>query len=118
MAALAVETGERDVLEDGETAERARDLKGAADAAIDDAVRGRACDLVTIELDRARGGHQRAGEHVEDRALARTVRADQAENLALIDLERHAVDRGEATKTLHQAIDDQHCRFSGYWLLN
>ena len=89
-------------------AERPRDLEGAADAAIDDAVRRAARDLVALEADRARGRRQRAGEHVEDRALARAVRADQAEDLALLDLERHVVDGGEAAEALDQPLDRQH----------
>ena len=47
VAALAVEAGQFDILEDGEAAERPRDLEGAADAAIDDGVRGVPCDLAT-----------------------------------------------------------------------
>ena len=39
MAALAVEAGKRDVLENGQAAKRPRNLEGAADAAVDDPVR-------------------------------------------------------------------------------
>ena len=55
-------------------------------------------------------GRERARQHVEDRALARAVGADQAEDLALIDLERHVVDGGEAAETLDQTLDDKHSR--------
>jgi hypothetical protein len=40
MAALAIIAGQRDVLKDAEPVKRPRDLEGAADAAVDDAVRG------------------------------------------------------------------------------
>jgi hypothetical protein len=108
MAALAVKTGERDVLEDGQAAKRPRDLKGAADAAVDDPVRRQPCDLGAIEQDRAAARRKRAGEHVEDRAFARSVRPDQAKDLALIDAERYVVDGGEAAEPFHQPADLQH----------
>src|SRR6266702_5626739 len=108
VAALAVVTGQCDVLEDAEAVKRPRDLEGAADTADDDPVRREACDLRAVEPDRAGRWHQRARQHVEDRALARAVRADQAEDLALRDLERHVVDRGEAAKALDQALDYEH----------
>src|SRR4030095_840568 len=40
------------------------------------------------------------------------VRADQAENLALLDPERYVVDRGEAANTLHQPFYRQHASCS------
>ena len=69
---------------------------------------GRPGDLVALEADRPRRRRERPRQHVEDRALARAVRADQAENLALIDLERDVADGGEAAETLDQALDDEH----------
>src|SRR4051812_11748594 len=118
VAALAVIARQRHVLEDAEAAERPRDLKGAADAAIDNPVRRKPCDLRAGERDRTCRRHQRARQHVEDRALARTGRADQAKNFALIDSKRQVVDRGEAAKTLHQSAYRQHRSCSGYWLEN
>ena len=112
MAALTVISGERHVLEDAEAVKRPRDLEGAADAAVDDAVRGDARDLRAVEQDRSGRRHQRARQHVEDRALAGAVRADQAENLALLDPERYVVNSGEAAKTLHQPFYRQHARTS------
>src|SRR5882672_8214496 len=108
MAGLAEITGQRHILEHRQPVGRPRNLKGAADAAVDDPVRRQSRDLGTGEFDRARRWPQRAGEHVEDRALAGAVRADQAENLALIDLERYLVDGREAAKPFYQALDYQH----------
>jgi hypothetical protein len=107
-AALAIEARQHHVLEQGEPLERPRDLEGAADAAIDDAMRGQSRNLAALEHDRARRRGERAGEHVEDRALARAVGADQAEYLALIDLERHVGDGRETAETLVQPFDRQH----------
>src|SRR5439155_7711455 len=45
VAALAVIAGQFDVLEDAQPMKRPRDLEGAADAAVDDAMRGCPCDL-------------------------------------------------------------------------
>ena len=84
------------------------DLEGAADSAIDDPVRGKARDFGAVELHRTRRRLEGAGEHVEDRALARAVGTDQAENLALLDAERHVIDGREAAKPLYQALDFQH----------
>ena len=114
VAALAVIAGQRHVLKNAEPVKRPRDLEGAADAAVDDAVRGDARDLRAVEQDRSRRRHQRARQHVEDRALAGAVRADQAENLALLDPERYVVNRGEAAEALHQPFYRQHARTSAY----
>src|SRR6185295_9273125 len=108
VPALPEIAGERHVLEQRQPVERTRDLEGAADAAIDDPVRPQTPDLGACEFHRAGRWRQCAGEHVEDRALARAVRADQAENLAPIDLERHLVDGREAAKPFYQPLDYQH----------
>src|SRR5207249_1542128 len=114
VAALAVVARERHIFEHAKPVKRPRDLEGAADAAVDDAIRGCARDLRAIEHDRSRRRRKRARQHVEDRALARAVRADQAENLALLDPERHIVDSGEAAEALHQSFYRQHARTSAY----
>ena len=54
VPALTEEAGEHHVLEDGEPAERPRDLEGAADAEVDDPVRRLPADLAPLEPDRSR----------------------------------------------------------------
>src|SRR5256712_3409200 len=103
--ALSVETREHHVLEDRKPAERPWDLKGATDAEVDDPVRRLAGDLAPLETDRAAVRDQGARQHVEDRALAGPVRADQAQNLALVDHERHVADGREAAEALGEAMD-------------
>ena len=93
LAVLAEPGRQRDVLEQRQVAERARDLIGAADALVADAVGGQPADLLACELDRAGRRHVHAGDAVEGRALARAVRADQAEDLALLDVERDVARR-------------------------
>src|SRR3954469_24671905 len=87
VASPAVVAGQRHVLEDREPVERPRDLEGAADAAVDDAMRRLPRELGAVENDRTCRREQRARQHVEDRALAGAVGTDQAENLALLDPE-------------------------------
>jgi hypothetical protein len=65
----AVKSRERDVLQDRELPERPRDLVGAAEAGMRDAVGGKAGDLLAAEAHRARVGLERAGDEVEGRAL-------------------------------------------------
>src|SRR3954454_5525579 len=110
MPALAEIAGQRHVLEHRQAVERPRDLEGAADTAIDDPMRGQAREFGPGKLHRSRRWLERAREHIEDGALARAVRSDQAENFSLIDLERHVVDGRETAKTFYQALDFQHDR--------
>src|SRR5205085_2752724 len=108
VPALAEIARELDVLEDRQPPEGPRDLEGPADPAVDDGVRREARDLLALEPDRSRGGREGSGEHVEDRALARAVGPDQADDLALGHLERDVADGGEAAETLDQAFNDEH----------
>ena len=55
-------------------------------------------DLAAVRL-------QRAGNQVERRRLARAVRTDQADDLALVDAHGEIADRGEAAEGLGQAVD-------------
>ena len=108
VPALAEISGERHVLEDRQSMKWPGDLEGAADATVDDPVRRKACELGAIEPHRARGRRERARQHVEDRALARAVGADQAENFAPLHRERHVVDGLEAVKAFDQAFNYEH----------
>src|SRR5262249_46206053 len=107
-AALAEERRERHVGEQAQFPERPRDLERAGEAEMADPVGAHAADLRAVEQDRARRRPQGSGDEVEDRALARPVGADHAENLALAELEGHAVDRQKSVEALAQGFDDQH----------
>src|SRR5580704_5897405 len=108
MPALAVISGEHHVVEQRQPPKRARNLEGAADPLVDDAVRRAARDLASAKPDRPGGRRQRAREHVEDRSLARAVGADQAEDLAFRDAERDIVDRGKPAEALAETGNLQH----------
>src|SRR6185503_10852303 len=108
LLVLPVEGGERDVVQDAELAKGLRNLVRAADAGVRHAVCRQAGNVLPQEPDRPRGRPQRARDQVERGALARAVRADQAEDLALGHLERHVLDGEEAVKVLGQPLDTEH----------
>ena len=56
---------------------------------------------------RARVGLVVAGERLDQRRLARAVRADEGEHLVLEDLERHVLQRARADEGLREALDPQ-----------
>jgi dihydroorotase len=63
-------------------------------------------DLDAADAHSSRRGRQIAGEDAQDRALARSVRPEKADNLAFIDRKRDAAHRDAAAITLHQIFDD------------
>src|SRR5881397_2254980 len=77
------------VLGDGELAEHLAFLRGKADAHARDPVWPKADDVLAVEFDRAGRGLEKAHDGAETRGLAGAVAADQADELAGIDLERH-----------------------------
>jgi hypothetical protein len=91
-----------------EAVERSWDLEGPADAAIDDTVRRETRDFRPGKFNRTRRRRERAREHVENRALARAVRTDQAKNLALADFKGDLVDGQKASEALGQPLDCEH----------
>ena len=50
------------------------------------------------------GRRQEAGQHLHGRGLAAAVRAEKAEDLALLDAKAHVIDRDELIKTLREPI--------------
>src|SRR5262249_55024601 len=107
-AGLAVKGGERDVLEQRQFAERARNLEGAPYPLMADRVRRKPRDLLAVEADRTGAGAKRAGDQIEGRALARSVRTDQAEDFARAQLKGHLVDRQESSEAFAKAVNLQH----------
>src|SRR5882724_12274691 len=98
VTAAAEHRGEGDVVDDAESAERARYLVGAGQAEPGDPVSPDPGDVPAVEHDPAAVGLVVAADHVDQRRLARPVRADEAENLAGPDLERHAGEGLEAAE--------------------
>ena len=107
-ASLAVMSGKRHVFQERELAKRPWDLEGAGNASPTDRVRGKTCDVLALEADRSGRRAQVAGNQIERRALARAVRADQAQNFTLADFEGDLVDRQETAEALGQPLDCEH----------
>src|SRR5690606_9741615 len=63
--------------------------------------------LVPHEVGRARFRRIQAGQHIEQRRLARAVRADQTVNIPLADAEAHFGERLQAAEALAQLLHHQ-----------
>src|SRR5664279_1369258 len=68
-------------------------------------------DIVAGNLGRSGRRRQQRRQHFDQRALARAIRADQAENLALIDRQRHAIDGGQ----ISEFSSERECLYGGIW---
>src|SRR5579872_5479933 len=55
-------------------------------------------DIEARNRGRTRAGRQKRGQHLDQRALARPVGTDQAENLAAIDRQSYTIDGGKITE--------------------
>src|SRR6266702_5274691 len=84
-------------------------LEGSADSELVELGGAQAGHDLAVELDLAAGRRELAEDAVEQRRLAATVRPDQAEDLALADVEADAVDRGDAAKALLDVGDFEDC---------
>src|SRR5215211_1347217 len=95
---------DHDVLDGRHRLEEADVLERPRDAGLRDPVRARAGDVAVLEGDLARGGLVEAGEQVEERGLARPVRADDGDDRALRDVERHLADGEQAAERLGHLV--------------
>ena len=100
-----IEQRHAQVLGDGEARERPRQLEAARQAAAGALVRGEPVDALAVEAHRAGLVGERAADAVDQRRLARAVRADQADALARRDREIDAVERDEAAEALAEPVD-------------
>jgi hypothetical protein len=87
-----------DVVEHREIGEKCHVLKGAADADFGDLVGRARQDALAFHQNVAGAGLIEPGEAVEERRLAGAVRSDQAEDRALVHVERHTVQRDDAAE--------------------
>ena len=71
-------------------------------------VRRQAGHVGAVEDDAARGGRKQSADQVDDRALARAVRADEAKDFAARDRKINAVDRANAAEMLAEAFEIKH----------
>src|SRR3954451_5701688 len=68
-------------------------------------VRGRLCDIDTVDEDLSGGGLLEAGQHAQRGRLAASRGTEQREELARLDLDVDPVDGGDAVELLAQADD-------------
>ena len=80
-------------------------LEGAGDAVARAVVARQVGHVPPAQEHLSARGRQGARDDVEERALARAVRTDEPDELALAHRERHAVERGEAAELLGDAAD-------------
>jgi hypothetical protein len=85
-AAMHMKAGE-DVLEYRRLHEEKGLLEGSGDALLRDLMGFEACDVRAVERDRARGNGEGAGDEIEDRGFARTVRSYKTMDLPFLDAE-------------------------------
>jgi hypothetical protein len=94
---------DQDVLQHRHGAEETEILEGAADAERGDAVARRLEQRDALELDGPLVELIEPAEAVEQRRLARAVRADEAADLAALDVEGDAVEGDDAAEALGDA---------------
>jgi hypothetical protein len=68
-------------------------------------MRGPAGDVLAAEPDAPGVGAERARDQVEERGLARAVRAHDAQELARLEAQADVVDREDAAEALRQPQD-------------
>ena len=91
---------DQDVVAHAHAAEQRDVLEGAADAEAGHAVAAEALERAALEQDVAVGVAVDAADAVEQRGLAGAVRSDQAADLAIADIERHAAERDTPPKRM------------------
>src|SRR5438876_9058604 len=105
---LARVLGDPEVLPDRQLAEQADVLEGACDALRHALVRRHIGNVHGAKQDAAGGQRKQAANQIDDRAVARSVRTDQAENLAGGDRKVDAVDRAYPADMLCQSVELKH----------
>jgi hypothetical protein len=91
---------DQEVVEHRHAAERARDLEAARDAEPHALVSGQPRHVPALEHHGAAVAPQRARDAVDHGGLAGAVRADQAQALAMVDMQAHGIQRDEAAEPL------------------
>src|SRR5690349_24084163 len=93
---------DQQIVEHAQTREDAHLLERAGDAEASDPMRRRVGDIAAAEQHAPRVGAEISRHAVEERRLARAVRADQAHELTALDREIDPIDRAHADETLAQ----------------
>src|SRR5579883_2668400 len=105
LGIAAIGVRDLDILAHGQREEWLRHLEGAVDAEMDDTVRGEAADLAPFEAHPSAIGRIKAGDDIDAGRLAGAVGADEAEDLAWLQMEGQPVQRAEAAEALDEPLD-------------
>ena len=97
--------GRHDVLHHAHVQEEPQRLERARDAALADLVRLEADEAFPLEQDVAAVRPVDAGDQVEERRLPRAVRPDDADDLALVDVDVEVDDDGETAEVERDLLD-------------
>src|SRR5437868_15349061 len=97
--------GEDQIFPHRQFREHLKQLERAANAEPVQIRRPEAGDDLAVDLDLAAVRPELAEDAVEQGRLAATVRADQAEDFALLDVEADAIDRSDAAEILFDIAD-------------
>src|SRR3990172_8221660 len=108
LSVLARRRSDAQVLADREPAEDAPVLRHERDAETEDRIGREADDRPACECDVARGGPEDAGDRPERRRLAGAVVAHEADQLALLDLERELLDGRAAALGYGEVSEPEH----------
>ncbi|KAI3478981.1 hypothetical protein L1887_59004 [Cichorium endivia] len=104
------------VLGHRQVGEDAPPLGRDGDALAHDLVRGQLGDVLALEAHGAAAGARRAAEGHEQRGLARAVGADQRDDLAVVDMQAHAVHGADGAVVGGQiGLDDPFVVANGVW---
>ena len=104
---VGLSAGDGDVLADLEVVEQVGVLPRPRQAAAGSLVRRQRTDVLPVERDAPRERDE-ARDRVDQRRLAGAVRSDQADQLALADLEVDVLERVDAAECDGQAADREH----------
>ena len=80
------------------------ELEGARHAALGERDGADAGDVGALEEHLALGGHQQAGQQVDERGLAGAVRSNDRDELAFADRDGHVLERAEIAVVLGHAL--------------
>ncbi len=106
---FAMEGTHGDVLQHAQPLERLHELEGASDAGVAGAIGPQAGDHLAVQADGAGVGREDAGDHVEDRGLARAVGSDQGVDGASRNAETHVVHGAQAAEALADIGELESC---------
>ncbi len=93
---------ERDVAANVQVRVQREQLEHESDVAVRSALEA---DVLTAEEDLPRGRQLEPGDHAQRRRLAAAGRAEQAEELAIVDREGRVTHRDEVAESLVQVLD-------------